>query len=240
MVQYETDFFLDNLKQFNIFPDEKAIKRFLRYYELLSEWNKVMNLTAIIDYKDVMIKHFTDSLSLALACDLSGDLSLIDVGTGAGFPGIPLKIAFPNLKVTLIDSLRKRISFLDTVIEELELGDIEAIHGRAEDLARPDKLREGYDICVSRAVANLSVLSEYCLPYVKVGGLFVSYKSEKAAEEIKAAGGAFKKLGGKLERQVEFSLPGSDFYRNLILIRKKTKTNPMYPRKAGLPVKQPL
>ena len=186
-----------------------------------------------------MKKHFIDSLSLVKAYDLSKPVSVIDVGTGAGFPGVPLKIAFPDLKVTLLDSLNKRVSFLDSVIDALGLTGIEAIHGRAEDFAR-NSLREKYDLCVSRAVANLSTLSEYCLPFVKVGGKFISYKSEKIAEEKIAAQNAITILGGKVAGQMEFTLPDCDIYRNLFVIEKVKSTPKKYPRKAGVPGKEPL
>lgn len=164
--------FYRDLEEFDIVLSSFQVDQFLTYYELLIEKNKVMNLTAITDFEEVLKKHFIDSLSLVKVCDLKDDISLLDVGTGAGFPGIPLKIAFPALKVTLLDSLNKRVNFLQEVIESLELDDIEALHGRAEDFAKPNLMREQFDFCVSRAVANLSTLSEYCLPYVKIGGSF--------------------------------------------------------------------
>lgn len=240
MKQYDTTQFDKDCKELGISLTESQISQFLRYYELLCEWNEKMNLTAITEYDDVMKKHFVDSLSLACAVDLSGKSSLIDVGTGAGFPGLALKIAFPNLQITLLDSLQKRVLFLNEVIDVLGLTDIEAIHGRAEDFAKPEKLRERYDFCVSRAVANLTTLSEYCLPFVKVGGSFVSYKSEKVSEELNDAKHAIKLLGGKVESQTQLTLPDSDIYRNLVLIRKEKLTPGRYPRKAGLPAKEPL
>ena len=168
------------------------------------------------------------------------DLSLIDIGTGAGFPGIPIKIAFPKVQVTLLDSLEKRVRFLDCVIDTLQLSDIVTYHGRAEDYAKPELLREKYDIAVSRAVANLNSLSEYCLPYVKVNGVFISYKAETAEEEMKDAQGAFYLLGGKEKETISFMLPNSEIKRNLCVIEKKQKTPKQYPRKAGLPTKEPL
>lgn len=250
--KYCTTQFQKDLKFFGIQLSEKQLEQFLVYYEMLTEWNQMMNLTAITEYDDVMKKHFVDSLSITKACDmtisvdsknkfcLTESISVIDVGTGAGFPGLALKIAFPDLKVTLLDSLNKRILFLDAVIEKLGLAGVQTIHGRAEDFAKPGKLRENFDLCVSRAVANLSALSEYCLPFVKQGGLFISYKSEKISEEIDAAGNAISILGGKLERQIEFTLPDSDIYRNLVVIKKQKVTPKRYPRKAGLPTKEPL
>ena len=232
--------FLSDLEKLNISLSDQQIQQFMKYYELLVEWNSFMNLTAITEFDEVCKKHFVDSVSLIKAMDLSKELSVIDIGTGAGFPGIPLKIVFPNLKITLLDSLNKRIKFLDTVIEELALANINTLHGRAEDFAKPGKLRETYDLCVSRAVANLSTLSEYCLPYVKVGGFFISYKSEKIDEESEAAKKAISILGGKVKNQVAFTLPDSDIYRNLYMIEKVKETNKKYPRKAGLPSKEPL
>lgn len=230
------------LESFQLVVDDEKINQFLLYYNVLIEWNSFMNLTTITDFEEVVLKHFIDSISLIKAMpDLSEKkYKLIDIGTGAGFPGIPLKIVFPNLEVTLLDSLNKRINFLNEVINKLELKNIEAVHGRAEDYAKPDKLREKYDICVSRAVANMAVLSEYCIPFVKQGGYFAAYKSDKAAEEFESAMEAIDILGGKYEKQVEFYLPFSDIYRNIILIRKNKKTSLKYPRKAGIPVKEPL
>lgn len=239
--------FVDDLKELHISLSDVQLDQFLTYYEMLVEKNKVMNLTAITEFDEVMKKHFVDSLSLVKVCELSGNLSVIDVGTGAGFPGIPLKIAFPDLRLTLLDSLQKRVGFLQEVIAKLNLQNAEAIHGRAEDFAKPGQLRESFDLCVSRAVANLSTLSEYCLPYVKVGGKFISYKSDKVnmeiegnRTEIEEAEHAISVLGGKLTEQREFTLPYSDIYRNLIVVEKNRPTPKQYPRKAGTAAKKPI
>lgn len=236
-----------DLEELNIVLTDAQLNQFLTYYEMLVEKNKVMNLTAITDFDEVMKKHFIDSLSLVKVCDLRESLSVIDVGTGAGFPGVPLKIAFPDLKLTLLDSLNKRVGFLQEVIKKLDLKNAEAVHGRAEDLAKPGQLRETFDLCVSRAVANLSTLSEYCLPYVKIGGRFISYKSDKInmesdgnGTEMEAAEHAISVLGGKLVEQKEFTLPYSDIERNLVVIEKSRPTPKQYPRKAGTASRNPL
>ena len=237
---YDVKQFEEDLSEFNITLSDLQLQQFMTYYELLVEWNGFMNLTAITEYEEVLKKHFVDSLSLVKVCDLTKEMSLIDIGTGAGFPGIPLKIAFPNLKITLLDSLHKRVQFLNTVIEKLVLTNIDTVHGRAEDFARPGSLREQYDICVSRAVANLTTLSEYCIPFVKRGGVFVSYKSEKLLEEKLEAEEAIYILGGNVEKQIQFTLPNSDICRNLFVIKKVKDSPKKYPRKAGLPAKEPL
>ena len=232
--------FDEKLKELNITLSETQQEQFYHFYELLVEWNKVMNLTGITEYEEVNEKHFIDSLSIVKVLDMNKVSTVIDVGTGAGFPGIPLKIAFPHLKVTLLDSLNKRIKYLDTVINELGLKDIHTIHGRAEEYARKEEYREKYDLAVSRAVANLSTLSEYCVPYVKVGGMFVPYKSGEIDEEVKAAQTAIKVLGGKQTEVVKFTLPGSDINRSFVKIQKVKSTGKKFPRKAGLPTKEPI
>lgn len=230
----------EKVKELSILLNDKQIQQFEQYYNILVEWNKVMNLTAITEYEEVVEKHFLDSLTIVNAIHVEKIETLIDVGTGAGFPGIPLKIAFPHLKVTLLDSLNKRIKFLNEVINLLELNDIKAIHGRAEDYAKQAEYREQYDICVSRAVANLATLSEYCLPYVKVDGLFVPYKSGEIDEELKSSEKAVSILGGKVEEVVKFQLPGTDIGRSFVKIHKIKETKKKYPRKAGMPTKEPL
>lgn len=213
-------------------------RKFYTFYTMMVEKNKVMNLTSITEFPEVVEKHFLDSLFLNRVVDLEKTLSVIDVGTGAGFPGIPLKIAFPNLQITLMDSLNKRIIFLQEVIEELELDGIEAIHARAEELAKKKEYRERYDLCVSRAVANLSTLEEYCLPFVKTGGQFVSYKSGDIEEELELSKNACKILGGKVKEVYKFNL--GEQGRSFVVIDKCSNSPKAYPRKAGTPGKQPL
>ena len=231
---------LDKISELSIDLSDKQVSQFIRFYELLVEWNKVMNLTGITEYDQVVEKHFVDSLSIVKSIDIKNVNSVIDIGTGAGFPGIPLKIAFPHLKITLLDSLNKRIKFLNAVIDELGLEDIHTTHGRAEDFAKQTEYREQYDLCVSRAVANLSTLSEYCLPYVKVNGLFVPYKSGDIEEELNNSKKAVQILGGKIENTFKFELPGTDIGRSIVNIKKIKNTGKKFPRKAGLPSKEPL
>lgn len=239
-MSYDYTNFRSILKQWKIPFSEKQQGQLTVYYEMLVEKNKVMNLTAITEFEDVLEKHFLDSIAIVRYVDLTGDLSLIDLGTGAGFPGMPLKIMFPNLKITLADSLNKRILFLNEVIDVLELEGVTTVHGRAEDLAANVHYREQYDLCVSRAVANLSTLSEYCLPFVKVGGSFISYKSGEIEEELTAAKKAIFLLGGKTKEVIPFQLDGTDISRSFVVIGKEKKTPKTYPRKSGTPSKKPL
>ena len=237
-MNYQLDVFKKELAAMGLSLNEQQMEQFIRYYELLIEKNKVMNLTAITEFDEVIEKHFLDSLSLVKVVDCTKPCSLLDLGTGAGFPGIPLKIAFPELTITLADSLNKRILFLNEVIEELGLEKIRAIHGRAEDLANKPDMREQYDYCVSRAVANLSTLSEYCLPFVHIGGAFISYKSGECEEEIQAAKSAVFLLGGKLKEIDKFQIGENG--RAFVVIDKVKGTPKKYPRKAGTPSKTPL
>ena len=232
--------FENKLNELGICLTDKQKQQFDRFYELLVEWNGFMNLTGITEYEEVNEKHFVDSLSIIKAIDIEKVKTVIDIGTGAGFPGIPLKIAFPHLNIVLLDSLNKRINFLNTIIDELELDDITTIHGRAEDFAKKPEYREKFDLCVSRAVANLSTLSEYCLPYVNLGGMFISYKSGEVDAEIEKSKKAIQILGGKLEKMVKFQLPGTEIGRSFVKIQKINNTAKKYPRKAGLPAKEPI
>ena len=239
-MNYDFSHFQKILEKWEIPFSSEQQEQFVTYYKMLIEKNKVMNLTAITEFDEVLVKHFLDSIALARYVDLTKSISLIDLGTGAGFPGMPLKIMFPNLKVTLADSLNKRIVFLDEVIGELGLTDIQTVHARAEDLAHNSDYREQYDYCVSRAVANLSSLSEYCLPFVRIGGTFISYKSGEIEEELAAAKKAIFLLGGQFDQVIPFQLDGTDLGRSFVLINKNKKTAKTYPRKSGIPTKKPL
>lgn len=240
MKEYNLEGFERGLFELGIKLSEEQKTQFLQYYELLVEWNSFMNLTAITEFDQVITKHFLDSLSLVKVCEVAQAGRILDVGTGAGFPGIPLKIAFPDVEVVLLDSLNKRVKFLNEVIGQLGLSKITAIHGRAEDFARQKDYREQFDLVVSRAVANLSSLSEYCLPYVKVGGRFVSYKSGKLSEELTAAQKAIHVLGGEAKEPVYFQLTGTEVERSFVCIEKGKATPKKYPRKAGTPAKEPI
>ena len=218
----------------------KQLDQFELFYNMLIETNKSMNLTAITDEDEVIEKHFIDSLSCRRVMDMTKVKTCIDVGTGAGFPGIPLKIVYPEIQFVLVDSLNKRVGFLNEVKKALGLEGLEALHGRAEDFAKKKEYREQFDLCISRAVANLSTLSEYCLPFVAVNGSFVSYKSGDSEEEIHQAKHAISLLGGKVKNVDKFQLPGTDMGRALVEIKKTKQTPGKYPRKAGLPAKEPL
>lgn len=239
-MSYDLSAFRQGCEQIGISLDENQEQKFIHFYEYLVEKNKVMNLTGITEFQEVLLKHFLDSLACAKVLDMSKINSFMDVGTGAGFPGIPLKIAFPHLEGCLLDSLRKRVNFLEETFELLKLENIKAIHGRAEEYAKNKNYREKYDLCVSRAVSNLATLSEYCLPYVNQGGYFISYKSGKIQEEIEQSEKAIRILGGKLENTVYFNLPGTDIQRSLLIIKKIKETPGRYPRKAGTPLKEPI
>ena len=233
--------FKRNLDSIGMTLSDIQIEQLDKYYELLVEWNSFMNLTGITDYEEVMLKHYLDSLVLKLP--INGEnkhIKLIDVGTGAGFPGLPLKIAYPEAEVVLFDSLNKRIKFLDEVINTLGLKNVTTIHGRAEDGGRNPKLREQFDVSVSRAVADLAVLSEYNLPFVKVGGYFVAYKSKDVDAEVGKSRKAISILGGEVEKVDKFTLPQTDIERALVYIKKVKNTGKKYPRKAGVPGKEPL
>lgn len=232
--------YLNNvLAEWNFTLNESQYNQLDIFYNLLVEKNKVMNLTAITEFDEVIVKHFADSLSI---CKVLPDeiKSVCDLGTGAGFPGIPMAIAYPDIQFTLIDSLNKRIKFLQEVVDELGLNNITLVHGRAEEAGRNKLYREQFDLVVSRAVANISTLSEYCLPLVKVGGYFISFKSGNINDEIKASGKAINKLGGNMNEPVYFDLPNTDIARSFLIINKEKNTPKSYPRKAGTPSKEPL
>ncbi len=237
-MQYDFTYLKEALEKMNICLDLSQLNQFALFYEMLMEKNKVMNLTAITEFDAVVEKHFLDSLSLARIISLKEGDTLIDVGTGAGFPGIPLKIAFPDVKITLVDSLNKRVLFLKEVVDALKLTHTDVIHARAEDLAGKADFREQYDYAVSRAVANLSTLSEYCLPFVRVGGKFISYKSVTVDEETASAQHAIALLGGRIQSLEKFEV--GENQRAFVVIEKGKNTPRKYPRKAGIPAKEPL
>lgn len=230
---------INGLKQLNIEYDEQKLKQIEDYYNLLIEKNKVMNLTRITDREDFYVKHVLDSLLLSQIINLS-DQKIIDIGTGAGFPGIPIKIFFPDAEIILLDSLKKRISFLDEVIEKTGLEKIYTVHGRAEDYGKNPEFRESFDISVSRAVADLSVLSELCIPFVKKECFFVAYKSSEIDKELIKAKNAINILSGSDPYINKIKVPCSDIVRNMVIIKKKTYTPKLYPRNPGIPSKKPL
>lgn len=220
--------------------NEEKLNKFLRYKDLLKEWNEKINITTITDDLEINQKHFLDSITPFITGLFKGEKKIIDIGTGGGFPGLPLKIINQNLHVTLLDSLNKRIIFLNEVIKELNLQDIHAIHGRAEEFSRTEKYREKYDICISRAVASLDTLSEYCLPFVKLGGHFISMKGPEVDDELKLSKNAIDILGGKLVETKMLTIPGTDITHSLIIIEKIKETSTKYPRGGGKPRKNPL
>ncbi len=230
----------DGFKQLNIPYSSGVDNKFIKYRDLLKEWNQKINITSIEDDEEIYVKHFLDSILLIDNDNMNEKKSVIDIGTGGGFPGYPLKIVNDNYKITLLDSLRKRIDFLMEVAKHLELENVELIHGRAEEYGQNENYRENFDICVSRAVAPLNVLSEYCLPFVKVGGYFAAYKSENISSEILSSENAIKKLGGKIKNVKEIGLPGTNIIRKIVIIEKCEVTSSKYPRKAGKPNKDPL
>lgn len=241
MNKYNFDLINEYCKNKHIPIDDKKREGLATFYEMLVEKNKVMNLTGITEWDDVVLRHFIDSLSLIEIMNLSDFQGrVLDLGTGAGFPGMPLKILYPEVEFVLFDSLNKRIKFLDEVSAALSLKNISLIHGRAEEFARKPEHRENYDLVLSRAVANISTLSEYCLPFVKVGGSFISYKTETIDEELTESGKAVSLLGGKVDRIVRFELPHSDMKRSLLEVKKEKSCSKKYPRKAGVPSKEPL
>ena len=228
------------VKKNEIDLSEKQLEQFQIFYDYMIEMNQVMNLTSITEEDEVILKHFYDSMSIVKYFDFKPGEYVIDVGTGAGFPGIPLAILLPKVQFTLMDSLNKRIIFLQDVVKKCGLKNVECIHSRAEELAKNEKYREKYDVCVSRAVANLSVLLEYCIPFIKKGGMFISYKSISSEEELSDSKNAQNKLCCKLKKNISFELPDTDIRRNFLLFEKFDNTSSKYPRNNGIPRKKPL
>lgn len=220
--------------------NEETYNKFMQYKDMIKYWNEKINLTAIVEDEQIVKKHFIDCIKIFKFLPLKEAKSIIDIGTGAGFPGIPIKIIKPDINVVLLDSLNKRINFLNEVINKIELKNISTIHGRAEDFSRKIEYREKSDVAVSRAVANLAVLSELCIPYVKVGGYFVAMKGPSVEEEIKDGRNAVSILGGKIEDIIKIEIENSDLNHNLVVIKKVKETPKIYPRKAGTAVKKPL
>ena len=238
----DENFLRSEIQKTGITLSDLQVSQFMKFYELLIEKNKVMNLTAITEFKDVVIKHFADSLSILNVLNIGQQMNVIDIGTGAGFPGIPLKILFPNINIVLLDSLRKRVDFLNDCINELEMKNAEAVHARAEEMAHQSIHREKYDLCVSRAVASLPVLCELTLPFVRVNGHFVAYKGnrESTESEISQSENALRVLGAEIEKVNSFSLSSDLYERTLVSIHKVRQISKKYPRKPGIPAKSPL
>lgn len=232
--------FLQELKKHDIHLNDKQLKQFKIYFEELVEWNEKMNLTAITDEPSVYLKHFLDSITAAFYVDLTGEKRICDVGAGAGFPSIPLKICFPDLHVTIVDSLNKRITFLNHLAEKLELENVAFVHARAEDFGQNKDYREKFDIVTARAVARLSVLSELCIPLVKKGGLFLAMKGAAAKEELSDARRALTVLGAKIKKEHSFLLPVEESERNIYIFSKVKNSPRKYPRKPGVPNKTPI
>lgn len=235
-----TEWFVEALKEKGISLSSSQLQQFETYFTMLVDWNERMNLTGITERDAVYEKHFYDSVSLSFFVDLSKVGSLADIGSGAGFPSIPLKICFPHLKVLIVDSLNKRIGFLKALSEQLGLEQVECVHGRAEDIARMPEYRDQFDLVTARAVARLNVLNEFCLPFVKQGGLFAAMKGSKSDEEVKESSVSLRELKGRIQSQFGFSLPHEHAERHIVLVKKMEATPRKYPRKAGTPLKQPL
>ena len=239
MINFNVEKIVPACNEFGLTLDQTAIDRLNTYGNMLVEWNEKMNLTAITEPEEVLYKHFLDCLLFFKNVDVPQNATVIDVGTGAGFPGMVLKIARPDIKLTLMDGLNKRLTFLSAVLEALNL-DAAVVHSRAEDGGKKAEYRERYDIACARAVANLPVLCEYCIPFVKVGGYFIAMKGASVEEEIAASKNALKQLNAEIETVLSFSLPYSEDKRNIVVIKKLAKTLPKYPRNAPKPIKQPL
>lgn len=238
---YDLTKLYNGLDSLGIEYNDNKINQLITFYEMVVEKNKVMNLTGITEFDEFVYKHFLDSLILEKAFpQIKNNISVIDVGTGAGFPGIPLAIIYDNAEFTLIDSLNKRVNFLNEVINALSIENVNAVAGRAEELGKNSSYREQYDLCVTRAVAEINLLSEYTLPFVKVGGKCIPYKSLQINDEIENGSKAISILGGEIDRVVEIDINGTDLYRNLLLINKIESTPSKYPRRPGIPKKKPL
>lgn len=236
----ERKLLIDGAKELGIQLTETQVEQFIKYKALLQEWNQKMNLTAITEDTEVITKHFLDCMTINNAIDMSREYSMIDIGTGAGFPGLVIKIAFPHIKVILVDALKKRLTFLQEVITKLGLQEVECIHSRAEDLGKNKMYREAFDICASRAVANLAVLGEYTLPFVKINGYLIALKGQNLDEELENGVKALEVLGGELEQVIEAKVPFTELNHRIAKVKKVRHTSSKYPRKAGEPVKNPL